>query len=751
MKHITVILLLLLTIEFYAYSEVKEVISEGIVYNVNTDSRTASVGKNYTVSIVSGNNKYEGTLSGDVIIPATVKYRGRNYPVTSIDNDAFNYCCYLVSVTIPSSVTTLNNSLNALLPRLEAINVLPGNNNYISVDGVLFSGDMKKIIRYPISHTGDRYVIPSSVLSIEKDAFTFCSRKEIVLPSGLEIIKSFAFSCSDITGLILPDNVSVIDAYAFYSCDSLVTITIPESVTSLGTNAFAGCSGLESIVCRNIDLKITPEMTTGCDKLNGRIVYGIPPHRIKELAESFNAEQQYTVATYYLKGRGVEKSQASAIEWLEKSAVAGYELAQVTLGDMYLKGQGVSKDLPTALKWYSLAAENGNSKLQSFLGDCYMNAVGVDADTKKAAGYYLQAAMQGDTNAIKMTGYCYYNGKGVSQDYPEAVKWYKKSAQNGDAESAYFVAMMYNEGKGLAKDDAQALTWAKRAADKGSQEGLWLYTRLVYDDAVRNMGEKQYEAAISGFTSLLGYDKDNTDACINRGYCYMMIKPADYSLAEADFNRALELDEGNTVARDNLKVVSEQKKKLDEAKKLITEGNTFFWGNDYVNAVSCFTRSIYIDETNPYPYCAIGYCFFSCEQYGNAIGFFDKAISLDPNYNDAKKAKEAALTQIYNKAIENVSNSYSNSLNNAYNNNLSNGNSYNNNTLNNVVDRSVERNNKYSDNQYNMYMRLYDQEKAEADSYFRKYELYGNLDDLKRSKSCQTRANDYLEKANIWK
>jgi len=418
---------------------------------------------------------------------------------------------------------------------------------------------------------------------------------------------------------------------------------------------------------------------------------------------------------------------------------------------MYLKGQGVNKDLPTALKWYSLAAENGNSKLQSFLGDCYMNAVGVDADIKKAAGYYLQAAMQGDTNAIKMTGYCYYNGKGVSKDYPEAVKWYLISAQNGDAESAYFIAMMYNEGKGLVKDDAQALTWAKRAADKGSQEGLWLYTRLIYDDAVRNMGEKQYEAAISGFTSLLGYDKDNTDACINRGYCYMMIKPADYSLAEADFNKALELDGSNTVARDNLKVVSEQKKKLEEAKKLCTEGNTFFWGNDYVNAVSCFTRAIYIDDTNPYPYCAIGYCFEFCGQYENAMGFFDKALSVDPNFNDAKKAKERVFNLMYNQVINNVSNSYSNSLNNAYNNNLNSGNSYNNNTLNNVVDRSVERNKKHSDNQYNMYMQLYEQEKAEADSYFRKYELYGNLDDLKRSKSCQTRANDYLEKANIWR
>lgn len=50
-----------------------------------------------------------------------------------------------------------------------------------------------------------------------------------------------------------------------------------------------------------------------------------------------------------------------------------------------------------------------------------------------------------------------------------------------------------------------------------------------------------------------------------------------------------------------------------------------------------------------------------------------------------------------------------------------------------------------------MYMRLYEQEQAESDSYFKRYQNYGSLDDLVRSKECQSRANDYLENANIWK
>jgi len=50
-----------------------------------------------------------------------------------------------------------------------------------------------------------------------------------------------------------------------------------------------------------------------------------------------------------------------------------------------------------------------------------------------------------------------------------------------------------------------------------------------------------------------------------------------------------------------------------------------------------------------------------------------------------------------------------------------------------------------------MYMKFYDRERAEADSYFRQYNMHGDVDDLRKSKDCEARAKDYLEKANIWK
>lgn len=65
--------------------------------------------------------------------------------------------------------------------------------------------------------------------------------------------------------------------------------------------------------------------------------------------------------------------------------------------------------------------------------------------------------------------------------------------------------------------------------------------------------------------------------------------------------------------------------------------------------------------------------------------------------------------------------------------------------------KQVESYKKHDKNQYDYYMRLYNQERSEADSYFRLYERSKDLDDLEKSKDCENRAKDYLEKANIWK
>lgn len=50
-----------------------------------------------------------GSYSGKIAIPEFVTYNGKTYPVTCIGNAAFTECSDLTSVTIPNSVTTIEN------------------------------------------------------------------------------------------------------------------------------------------------------------------------------------------------------------------------------------------------------------------------------------------------------------------------------------------------------------------------------------------------------------------------------------------------------------------------------------------------------------------------------------------------------------------------------------------------------------------------------------------------------------------
>ena len=78
---------------------------DGVYYNIKSSTDP-------TVEVTFRGKKnydYENEYSGEVIIPSTVTYYGKNYRVTGIGNSAFYRCSNITSVTIPESVTSIGN------------------------------------------------------------------------------------------------------------------------------------------------------------------------------------------------------------------------------------------------------------------------------------------------------------------------------------------------------------------------------------------------------------------------------------------------------------------------------------------------------------------------------------------------------------------------------------------------------------------------------------------------------------------
>ncbi|MDR2633509.1 MAG: leucine-rich repeat domain-containing protein [Treponema sp.] len=95
--------------------------------------------------------------------------------VTAIGDSAFFVCRSLVNIAIPASVTAIGDEAFAGCISLTSITVDPGNRQYISVNGILFSKDGTSILCYPPGNGFTSYTIPAGVTAIGEGAFSGCS------------------------------------------------------------------------------------------------------------------------------------------------------------------------------------------------------------------------------------------------------------------------------------------------------------------------------------------------------------------------------------------------------------------------------------------------------------------------------------------------------------------------------------------------------------------------------------------------
>lgn len=241
MKHLfTFLAIVLIPLASYGYDNESFTVKTGndgleMTFSVISENqKTARTGGNYNTCI-------DWNYEGDVTIPSKVTNNGVTYTVTELGSFSFSSCnlksltlpntieticiysllCIrnIESLTIPASVSRIDEGGIAQNDNLKSISVAKGNKYFTAIDNVLFNKDKTILIQYANNLPNTSYKIPNGTKRIANDAFN---------------------ACHNLTDVEIPTTVTEIGDQAFYQCFRMKNVYIPASVTSIGEGAFTG-------------------------------------------------------------------------------------------------------------------------------------------------------------------------------------------------------------------------------------------------------------------------------------------------------------------------------------------------------------------------------------------------------------------------------------------------------------------------------------------------------------------------------
>ena len=276
----------LLTIIFFFSLIVRAVNVEidGIMYSINVKTGLTEV-------VANPSHQYKG----DIVIPESITYEGKQYTVTAIGESAFFqrditsitfpnsitsvgraafYCCSLLdSVVLPEKVTVIGDMLFANCTSLRRVVIPEGLtlidnsafNSCYSLDSLIIPNSVTRIEDWAFALCkGLTYVEMSRGLTyVGRGAFGDCSAlNTVIIPdlsswsminfgdynsNPLTTTKTLKINNEEIRDLVIPDDVTYIGDYAFRGCTNITSVTMGENVTKIGTSAFYGCKNCASI------------------------------------------------------------------------------------------------------------------------------------------------------------------------------------------------------------------------------------------------------------------------------------------------------------------------------------------------------------------------------------------------------------------------------------------------------------------------------------------------------------------------
>ena len=279
------------------------------------------------------------TISGDLVIPASVLNEGFSYSVSAVTDFGFRDCTNLTSVVIPDSVTKLGIYAFYNCGGLTNV-VIP---NSVTEIGTYAFYDCRKL---------PSVVIPNGMTSIAINTFYNCWKlTNVVIPDSVTTIGPGAFQhCEILPSIVFPNSVTSIDQYAFAYCTLLTNVVIPESVTSIGKYAFQHCGSLKSIVIPKSVTSIGGYSFSSCGVLTAVYFEGNAPALVGGKAFHFPAIIYYKAGT---TGWTDPWSDRPVTLWVETPEITEQPQSQAVMeGDSVTFSVSAAGAEPLSYQWY---------------------------------------------------------------------------------------------------------------------------------------------------------------------------------------------------------------------------------------------------------------------------------------------------------------------------------------------------------------------------------------------------------------
>ena len=213
---------------------------------------------------------FKGRVSTSVVIPEGV---------TIIGARAFAFYPGLKGISIPSTVTRIDDYAFIKCPNLQSITVSPDNPVFRSENNCCIERSTNRLV-----FGCGKSVIPEGVTVISKDAFNGCeSLTKINVPSSIVRIDEDAFfECVNLKELHIQEGVIEIGKLAFCDCCNLTGIRIPASATKIANGAFYNCKKLQSIQVSDQNSAYYSESNCCIETKSQRLIFGCKDSVIPE-------------------------------------------------------------------------------------------------------------------------------------------------------------------------------------------------------------------------------------------------------------------------------------------------------------------------------------------------------------------------------------------------------------------------------------------------------------------------------------